>query len=115
MRSTNNKKYTRIAFGITLGAMLAGCSDSYWDRREGISLASGDAVAGNKVVHMTDPWPPMSTDKNIAFDGNRAQAAAERYRKNRVIPPTPVTTSSAAYQAQQAAAAAAAAAINGKD
>jgi len=115
MRSTKTNKQARIAFAVTLAAMLAGCSDTYWDRRESISLATGDAVAGNKVVHMIDPWPPMSTEKNIAFDGTRAQAAAERYRKNRVIPPTPVTTSSAAYQAQQQAAAAAAAAINAKD
>ena len=108
MRSIDGYGRLRLLAAVTLAAMLAGCSDMYWDRREAISLASGDAVAGNKVVHMVDPWPPMSTQKNIAFDGTRAQAAAERYRLNRVTPPVNVTTSSANYQqAQQQAASAA--------
>jgi hypothetical protein len=84
-----------------LGTMLAGCSDMYWDRRESISLASGEAAATNKVVQMIDPWPPMSTQKNLAFDGTRAQAAAERYRNNRVTPPVNVTTSSVNFQQAQ--------------
>jgi hypothetical protein len=73
----------------------------YWDRRDSISLATGDAAATNKVVHMIDPWPPMSSQKNLTFDGNRAQAATERYRTNRVTPPVNVTTSSANYQKAQ--------------
>jgi ABC-type uncharacterized transport system auxiliary subunit len=98
MRSINPPCRAAIAVALLLGAMLAGCSDMYWDRRESISLATGDAVATNKVVHMIDPWPPMSTQKNLVFDGTRAQAAAERYRNNRVIRPVNVTTSSANYQ-----------------
>src|SRR5215210_582931 len=98
MRSTNPYCRARIVSALVLGALLAGCSDMYWDRRENISLATGDAVATNRVVHMIDPWPPMSTQKNLAFDGTRAQAAAERYRNNRVTPPVNVTTSSANYQ-----------------
>jgi hypothetical protein len=98
MRSTNPLSRAGILVALMLGTMLAGCSDMYWDRRENISLATGDAVANNKVVHMIDPWPPMSTQKNLAFDGTRAQAAAERYRNNRVIRPVNVTTSSANYQ-----------------
>jgi hypothetical protein len=98
MRSINPPYRAAIPVALLLGAMLAGCSDMYWDRRENISLATGDAVASNKVVHMIDPWPPMSTQKNLAFDGTRAQAAAERYRNNRVIRPVNVTTSSANYQ-----------------
>lgn len=98
MRSTNPYCRPGLVSALMLGAMLAGCSDMYWDRRENISLATGEAVAANKVVHMIDPWPPMSTQKNLAFDGTRAQAAAERYRNNRVTPPVNVTTSSANYQ-----------------
>ena len=98
MRSINPLSRAGILVALMLGTMLAGCADMYWDRRENISLATGDAVASNKVVHMIDPWPPMSTQKNLAFDGTRAQAAAERYRNNRVTPPVNVTTSSANYQ-----------------
>jgi hypothetical protein len=101
MRSINPLRRAAIPVALLLGTMLAGCSDMYWDRRESISLASGDAVATNKVVHMIDPWPPTSTQKNLAFDGTRAQAAAERYRNNRVTPPVNVTTSSVNYQQAQ--------------
>jgi hypothetical protein len=98
MRSINPYYRAGTLGALIIGTMLAGCSDMYWDRRESISLASGDAVAANKAVHMIDPWPPMSTQKNLAFDGTRAQAAAERYRNNRVTPPVNVTTSSVNYQ-----------------
>ena len=95
---------------IAVGAALGGCSDIYFDRRETVSLGANDAVETNKVVHMVDPWPPHSHNRNIAFEGQRMQAAHERYRNNRVITPVNVTTSSAAYQKAQAEAAAAASA-----
>ncbi len=88
----------RCAAIIAAGAALGGCSDIYYDRRETIALGADDAVASNKVVHMVDPWPRHSANRNIAFNGERMQAAHERYRNNRVITPVNVTTSSAAYQ-----------------
>ena len=36
---------------------------------------------------MTDPWPPASANKNIAYSGDRMQCAVERYRIHRVLPP----------------------------
>lgn len=86
------------------GVVLAGCSDIYFDRRETVVPAAGDAIAANRVTHMVDPWPPASADRNIAFNGEKMQAAVERYRYGRVIPPVNATTSSVAYQqaAQQA-------------
>jgi len=95
---------------IVVGAALGGCSDIYFDRRETVSLGANDAVETNKVVHMVDPWPRSSTKRQLAFEGERMQAAHERYRNNRVITPVNVTTSSAAYQKAQAEAAAAASA-----
>jgi hypothetical protein len=80
---------------IAVGATLGGCSDIYFDRRETVSLGANDAVESNKVVHMVDPWPRSSTNRQIAFEGERMQAAHERYRNNRVITPVNVTTSSA--------------------
>ncbi len=93
---------------IAAGAALGGCSDIYFDRRETVSLGANDAVESNKVVHMVDPWPRSSANRQLAFEGERMQAAHERYRNNRVITPVNVTTSSAAYQKAQAEAAAAA-------
>jgi len=84
-----------------LGAMLGGCSEYYFDRRDTITLYSGDAVATNRVTQMIDPWPVASGRRNIAYNGQKAATAAERYRTGRVIPPVNATTSSAAYVAAQ--------------
>ena len=50
---------------------------------------------------MIDPWPVASGRRNIAYNGQKAATAAERYRTGRVIPPVNATTSSAAYVAAQ--------------
>jgi hypothetical protein len=89
---------------LLLGATLGGCSDIYFERRDAISVVSGEAMAANRVTHMIDPWPAHSGRRTIAYSGEKAAVAAERYRTGRVIPPVNATTSSAAYtQAQQAA------------
>jgi hypothetical protein len=76
----------------------------YFDRRDTISLVSGEAMAANRVTHAIDPWSKASGNRNIAYSGEKAAASAERYRTGRVIPPVNATTSSAAYSqaAQQA-------------
>jgi hypothetical protein len=73
-------------------AMLAGCSE-YLDRRDTIALSSGNAVATDRVTHMVDPWPRDSANRDIAFNGAKMQTAIERYRTNKVIPPTGTGTS----------------------
>lgn len=101
-RSATNMRV--IVLALIAGMVLSGCSDLYFDRRETIVPSAGDALASNRVTQMVDPWPPSSANKNIAFNGERMQAAVERYREGRVIPPVNATTSSVAYQqaAQQA-------------
>ena len=73
----------------------------YFDRRDTITLHSGEAMAANRVTQMIDPWPVASGRRNIAYSGEKAATAAERYRTGRVIPPVNATTSSAAYAAAQ--------------
>jgi hypothetical protein len=94
----------KVAAGAALlSATLGGCSE-YLDRRDTVSIVSGEAMAANRVTHMIDPWPLASRRRNIAYSGEKAATAAERYRTGRVIPPVNATTSSAAYtQAQEAA------------
>jgi len=104
---SSSAKTRTVAAVVALGAALGGCSDIYWDRRETVSLGANDAVETNKVVHMVDPWPRTSVNRQLAFEGQRVQSAYERYRNNRVVTPVNVTTSSAAYQKAQAEAAAA--------
>jgi len=90
-----------VAAAVLLGAMLGGCSDIYWDRRDTVSLHSGEAMAANRVTLMIDPWSPASGNRNIAYSGERAAMASERYRTGRIIPPVNATTSSASYAAAQ--------------
>src|SRR3954451_4077817 len=77
---------------------LGGCTDMYLDRRDTVSFGAGDAVAANKVTQMVDPWPLRAGDRNIAFDGERMAAAAERYRTDKVNPPAGTGTSSVKYE-----------------
>src|SRR5271154_1547353 len=78
---------------IGIGSWLAGCSnaDMYLARRDSIALGAGDAIAGNAVTQIVDPWPPSSGDKNIAFNGQKMQTAVERYRTGKVIEPADPT------------------------
>lgn len=79
------------AIGI-LAVSLAGCSE-YLDRRDALSVQSGNAVQTAKVAQMVDPWPRDSGNRNIAFDGSVMGSAVERYRTGRVIPPNGNSTS----------------------
>jgi hypothetical protein len=99
-----SRRATRLtAAAALLAAALGGCSDIYFERRDGISVVSGEAQATNRVTQMIDPWPAASGRRNIAYSGEKAAIAAERYRTGRVIPPVNATTSSAGYsQVQQA-------------
>jgi hypothetical protein len=91
---------------VSLGAMLAGCSDIYFDRRDTVALGAADHLDTNRVAQMIDPWPRYVGKREIAFNGEKMQGAVERYRTGRTYPPVNVTTSSTAYQqAEQAAAA----------
>jgi hypothetical protein len=83
---------------VVLGATLGGCSDIYFDRRETIALGADDHIAANRVAQMVDPWPRYVGDKNIAFDGQRMQGAAERYRRHEIIRPIPPTTNTYTQQ-----------------
>jgi len=82
-----------IAAAVVLGALLAGCSDIYYDRRETISLGAEDAVASNMAEEMVDPWPRYSSNNNLAFNGERMQRAVECYRKDKVTQPADLNPS----------------------
>ena len=87
----------RVMLALAATTLLAGCTDMYLDRRYTVSFGAGDAVAANKVTHMVDPWPVYAGNRNIAYDGERMQAAAERYRTNKVTPLATAQTSSVQY------------------
>jgi hypothetical protein len=70
-----------------LGASLGGCSEMYFDHRDGVTLGAGDAIAANEATQTIDPWPARSANTNIAENGQRMQSAIERYRTNNVTQP----------------------------
>lgn len=96
-----------LLVAVTLGMLLGACSDIYYDRRDTISLAGGDAVAANQVEQMVDPWPPHSNNNNLAFNGERMQRAVQCYRADKVSEPVDMDTSSTTTSAQSATASAA--------
>jgi hypothetical protein len=88
---------------------VAGCAreqvydpHGYLDRRDSIELSAGDANASNIAMQMVDPWPRYAGNKNIAYNGQRMQAAVERYRNNEVTPPRGISASTT-YGAQSGA------------
>ena len=80
-----------VAAVLAAAALLGGCADVYWDRRDTVAFGSGDAPEGNKVVHIIDPWPRAAANRHMEADGERMQRAAERYRTNKT---TPLSTTS---------------------
>jgi hypothetical protein len=84
---------TRIGAGVLLAAMLAGCSDLYYDRRDTVSFAAGDAVATARATQTIDPWPRASAERRIAANGVVVQSAVERYRTCQVIQPRGTSSS----------------------
>jgi hypothetical protein len=94
----------RVTRAAALSAMLAallsaltGCSE-YLARRDGITLNAGNAVMTDRVTHMVDPWPRASANRDIAFNGDRMEAAFKRYRTGAVIQPVGISTGNT-YQA----------------
>ncbi|HET7850431.1 MAG TPA: hypothetical protein VFL51_15335 [Pseudolabrys sp.] len=79
---------------VVLGGLLGACSE-YLDRRVTVASWSGDAVETDKATQIIDPWPPASANRRIVYNGQRMQSAAERYRDNKVTPPTGIGTSAA--------------------
>jgi hypothetical protein len=82
---------------------VAGCAaeqqvydpHGYLDRRDSIELSAGDANASNIAMQMVDPWPRYAGNKTIAYNGQRMQAAVQRYRNNQVTPPQGISASDA--------------------
>jgi hypothetical protein len=95
-----NDRATRVRAvvpALALAAMLGGCADIYYDRREAVTFHAGDAAASNKVVHTIDPWPRVAANRNIETNGERMQRAIERYRTNKTTPLQTTSTSSVGF------------------
>jgi len=102
MLSSSNMRCA-VATAVFLASALSGCSDVYFDRRETVTFAAGDASAAALATQVVNPWPPASADRHIAYNGNIAASAVERYRTCQIIQPRGTTTSGSYMQTAQAA------------
>ena len=82
-----------VAAVLAAAALLGGCADIYWDRRDTVAFQAGDATEGNKAVHIIDPWPRAAANRRMEADGERMQRAMERYRTNKTTPLSTTSTS----------------------
>jgi hypothetical protein len=92
-----------IILAVALSTVLAACSDIYYDRRETLTFQAGDAKSANVIAQTIDPWSPASANRNLTYNGERMQRAAERYRTNKTTPLMTTSTSSVLLQPGQAA------------
>jgi hypothetical protein len=101
----SQSKTRALAAIFAVGVTVSGCSEIYFDRRETVSLGAGDAIASNKVTQVIDPWPRSSANDRFSYNGQRAQAAQDRYNRGKAITPVLPTATSKDYQSiqQQAA------------
>jgi hypothetical protein len=60
-----------------------------------IDTGLGDSIRTNQALHVINPGP-VDDDAPIAVSGERAAAAAERYRKGEVKKPAAVSTTGTA-------------------
>src|SRR3954470_11332751 len=70
----------RACIGAKLAAVaLAGCDTSYYlDRRDSLTLGSGEAVETNINTHRYDPWPQFAQNTEIPTGGEIAARAVRR-------------------------------------
>ncbi|HXY90122.1 MAG TPA: hypothetical protein VEH75_05825 [Xanthobacteraceae bacterium] len=101
-RFSDRRRYV-LAAALAGGSLLAACSDIYYDRRDTVSFAAGDAQAVNRVTHAVDMWPEAAGYRDIVSNGQKIQGAVERYRTNKVTPPVGMDTSNISPTQQQAA------------
>jgi hypothetical protein len=98
--ASNGRPLRALATALLAMGTLAGCADAdlYFDRRDTISLHAGDAVASNIIVQTVDPWPRVAANRNIPGNGDRMQAAGERYRTGKTTPLQGLSTSSVGFE-----------------
>lgn len=82
------------AAAVLMSAILGACSDLYHVRSDYIHSSAGDANASNIASQTIDPWPRHAANRNIESNGERTQAAIQRYREGKVTPPRGLGTSS---------------------
>lgn len=88
--SQQNKTRMRLAVALSAagvtGILVSGCNE-YLERRDGISLSAGDAIATNKATQTINRWPEAARQDRWLSDGERARIAESRYRRRAVPSP----------------------------
>ena len=79
--------FTALTLWATGFSACAQAHDPVWDpvtqyiqRSDTITLSAGNAKNANAAIHVIDPWPRASANRNIPANGQRMSDAYERYR-----------------------------------
>lgn len=80
---SDKKSYPYVTFALVM--LLSGCSE-YVERREGISIAGGDAVRANIAVHVMDPWAAGAHKRSMLLDSERQTARAKTFNAGTAAP-----------------------------
>lgn len=70
---------TRSAAILAATLTLAGCQE-YLARQDLIEPYSGDAIARNSALQVSEPWPRYAYDTNIPTSGQRQGNALTNYK-----------------------------------
>jgi hypothetical protein len=77
-KSSSTNHPIAVAPALLLVLSLGACAD-YLKHSDTITSSAGDALAHNKVVHITDPWPPHASNTRIGGNGQRVDRITKQY------------------------------------
>jgi hypothetical protein len=78
-RKSSNAKRRLVAGAVLLLVLSLGACADYLKHSDTITSSAGDALAHNKVVHITDPWPPHASNTRIGGNGQRVDRITKQY------------------------------------
>lgn len=64
--------------GLAVAALVSGCAD-YMNRRDSVTLGSGNAMEANVGIHTITPFPAAAAHTYIPGDGRAVMTAQQRY------------------------------------
>ncbi|MEO1793874.1 MAG: hypothetical protein AAFU50_04610 [Pseudomonadota bacterium] len=83
MSRPNSFAVRLIAVGLLLASAIAvaACREDYLDRRQGVTLTGGDAMAVNARVQTINPWPPTAHQSRAKTDGEYLRQVIKTHRE----------------------------------
>ncbi|MCX2725651.1 hypothetical protein [Roseibium salinum] len=68
----------KVIAGLAIATLVSGCAD-YMNRRDTVTLGSGNAMEANIGIHTITPFPAAAAHTYIPGDGRAVLTAQGRY------------------------------------